>query len=76
MKWSIDAEWYEPTTQMPPNNETILIYWLKEDWTEHRKPTCSVGYRFDRCWVVGWQVISQSHVLAWTWLPKMPEWIR
>ena len=70
MNWSIDAEWYDPITHLL--DESILIYWLKEDWTEHRRPTCSVGHRFDRNWFVGWQIISQNHVVAWTWLPKMP----
>ena len=74
MNWSIDAEWYDPTTHLPPNDETILICWVKEDLREHRSLVYSVGHRFNRTWFVGWQIISQNCVLAWTWLPKMPGW--
>lgn len=82
MNWSIDAEWYDADEHLPPVLEEVLIvrrgmdcrYDIDHDIFENLPVFYFAFGQYDTDgWRVGGQMIEAWRVVAWTWLPKMPN---
>ena len=81
MNWSIDAEWYDPQKHTPPTDESVLCLrrGISVEWNEREgcfgETPClvpCVGSYDEGLWFVEGD-IDYLGVVAWTWLPKMPN---